>query len=583
MHRTLTRVAALLLLSGSVHAAITYVAGSTCQDAQAAPGNAVCAATKPTGTADNDLLVFFVSTSQTGATDAVPTLSPPTGLTVVANETYTAGGADIRTVVYTRTASSEGASYTFTANDDAAATTNYVGVNIIALRGNGLHLDVTYAAGSHRVQASNTINPDAPNITTATNGAWVITGMNASHNEITAFGAPSGWTLRTSVVSSSYRSGGIATKEEATAGASAPGVWTNTGTASAAESQGITIAVSESASCPAACAGGRTAVCITDTSGSTDADNILNGQSPAVAANADTLCYDATSDILSDAISVSAAGWPVFASAGDVRTDDFDYCIMDAGTACGTDGTYQVTQTPTLSAQTGTATGTTTADLAVTVAQVEGTVYACVQASSVATPSHAQIAAGNNGAGAACTYAANDATPAAAQTFSATGLTAGTSYESCFGQANGATTPLTATVICSDAFITVASGDTTPDAFTFTDLQGVATSTYYCSQPVTITGIDAPSVVSVTGGEYRINSGAAETDQAQISAGDTLMACAYSSSEDQDVIQVTVTVGGQSDVWVITTRTLVASACGSLQSAFSDSIGGAINECDPVE
>ena len=156
-----------------------------------------------------------------------------------------------------------------------------------------------------------------------------------------------------------------------------------------------------SGSCPATCAGGRSARCITDISDASDADNILYGLSPAAVANEDTVCYDATS-VLGDTVNVSAAGWPSIASGGSQLTDSFDYCVMDNGAACGTDGTYEVTFQPVITSVTGIGTGQTTGTVTVTPAgPTEGTVRGvAISKTSYDTygaPTHAQIAAGVDG------------------------------------------------------------------------------------------------------------------------------------------------------------------------------------------
>ena len=50
--------------------------------------------------------------------------------------------------------------------------------------------------------------------------------------------------------------------------------------------------------------------------------------------------------------------------------------------------------------------------------------------------------------------------------------------------------------------------DMTPDPFTFMAQAGVAVNTLVTSNSVTVTGINAPSPVSITGGQYSVNGGA---------------------------------------------------------------------------
>ena len=54
--------------------------------------------------------------------------------------------------------------------------------------------------------------------------------------------------------------------------------------------------------------------------------------------------------------------------------------------------------------------------------------------------------------------------------------------------------------------ITTIIGDTAPDAFNFTDITGANLNSQYISNTITITGINAPANISISGGEYRIGA-----------------------------------------------------------------------------
>lgn len=98
--------------------------------------------------------------------------------------------------------------------------------------------------------------------------------------------------------------------------------------------------------------------------------------------------------------------------------------------------------------------------------------------------------------------------------------------------------------------------DNTPDAFAFTDVTDADPETLYTSDSETITGMDAGTAVSITGGEYRINGGAWTAAAGTIDPGDTLELRATSSAESEGVVTVTVTVGTVSVEWSITTRVI---------------------------
>lgn len=571
--------ALLLLAAAQAQAAITLVGASTAADAFTAGGGSATATVSvsvPTGMVTGDMMYACVSGYV--SSDGQPTLNTPTGWTAIANETYYSGGSDHALGVYqcsvdTCTSSSYG--FVVTRNSGTGAVQGAAGM--IALRGASSTLDVTYASGSHRVQSANTDNPDQPDITTVTNYAWALGcyGATSAPAGMTA-GAPSGMTLRTSKFTNDGRKMALASIERATAGAYAPGVWTHTGGTSVAESQAVTFAVAPSAS---GCAVGRSSVTITSVANNTDPDNITcsgatcyggTGQSPAIAASQDTVCYEAVTDVLGDTVTVTADGWVVLSSEGETRSDNFEYCYLDNGAACAADATYEITQTPILVAEVATAVTASGAAISTTSDQLEGTIYACVQASSVATPSHAQIAAGNNGAGAACTYPSSDATPSSPQPFTASGLTGAISYEACFGQANAATPALQATVVCSDAFTTVAAGDTTPTAFSFTALSRVAAGSAQLSSEVTVAGIDAAANVSVSGCQWQKNTGAgfgaATSAVGTVVVGNLVRLSVDASSEGADTTTCTLTIGGVSGTWSVTT------ASGGLPDLVGDTI-----------
>ena len=293
--------------------------------------------------------------------------------------------------------------------------------------------------------------------------------------------------------------------------------------------------------------------------------NLYYGHSGAIAIGDQFACDDDT-DGNSWAVTIDSDGYPTAAAGGSKLTDDIDCYIWDAtDETWGTIFSYQFTTTPALTNLAASSIATTTATLSVDTDIAEGTVYACVQAVAVATPSHAQIAAGNNGAGAACVYAGSDASVTVPQTFAATGLTADTDYEHCHGQANAATTPLTATVVCNP-FSTLPVGDTTPSAFTFTDLTNVALATEYASNAIQVlavgAGLDVP--ISVTGGAYAVSDdgvtyGSYTTSSGVVQLSDWVRVRHTSSADYATATGTVLTIGGVSDTWTTTTRTLSIS------------------------
>lgn len=95
--------------------------------------------------------------------------------------------------------------------------------------------------------------------------------------------------------------------------------------------------------------------------------------------------------------------------------------------------------------------------------------------------------------------------------------------------------------------------DTTPDAFTFTDQTAVALSTLRTSNTVTITGINAASAVSITGGEWQKNGGSWGSGAGTVVVNDTVAVRHTSSGTDATAVNTTLTIGGVSDTFTSTT------------------------------
>ncbi len=117
----------------------------------------------------------------------------------------------------------------------------------------------------------------------------------------------------------------------------------------------------------------------------------------------------------------------------------------------------------------------------------------------------------------------------------------------------------------SDAFSSTTSAtvpsDTTPNAFTFTDQINVAPSTPVTSAAVTITGIDAPSAISVSGGAYSIGCTTAyATTAATVSAGQQVCVRHTSAANSGTTTNTLLTVGGVSDTFTSTTAVPQADA-----------------------
>lgn len=96
-------------------------------------------------------------------------------------------------------------------------------------------------------------------------------------------------------------------------------------------------------------------------------------------------------------------------------------------------------------------------------------------------------------------------------------------------------------------------GDRIPSAFGFTDVVDANLSTVTTSDTVTPTGYDVTTSWTVTGGEASVAGGAWATSGA-INPGQNIQLRATSSSSYATAVSATLTIGGISDVWYVTTR-----------------------------
>jgi hypothetical protein len=95
--------------------------------------------------------------------------------------------------------------------------------------------------------------------------------------------------------------------------------------------------------------------------------------------------------------------------------------------------------------------------------------------------------------------------------------------------------------------------DTTPDAFSFVAQTGVAISSTITSAAITVSGIDTPSPITVTGGQYRKNGGAATSSPGTVVNGDQVQAVHTSSASYLTATNTVVTIGGVSGTFTSTT------------------------------
>jgi hypothetical protein len=98
--------------------------------------------------------------------------------------------------------------------------------------------------------------------------------------------------------------------------------------------------------------------------------------------------------------------------------------------------------------------------------------------------------------------------------------------------------------------------DSTPTAFTFNDETDIALSTAKVSNTITVAGIDTTANITVsgdTGYGYKKNGAACTASAGTVVVNDTVNACVTSSGSNSTATAASVTIGGVSDTYTVTT------------------------------
>ncbi len=107
----------------------------------------------------------------------------------------------------------------------------------------------------------------------------------------------------------------------------------------------------------------------------------------------------------------------------------------------------------------------------------------------------------------------------------------------------------------SDTYtVTTLASDTTPTAFSFTDVTRALVSTVYTSNTITIAGINDAADITVTGGTYSKNGGAFTANAGTVDVGDEVQVRATSSADKKTAVNAVLTIGGVADTYTVTTR-----------------------------
>ena len=117
--------------------------------------------------------------------------------------------------------------------------------------------------------------------------------------------------------------------------------------------------------------------------------------------------------------------------------------------------------------------------------------------------------------------------------------------------------PVGATIDRGQGIVTILNDDvgtdTTPDGFSFAPVTGAALGSVQTSNAITVSGINAASPISVSGGAYSINGGAFVTTPGTVTVGQTVRVQQTASNTAAATTTATLTIGGVSADFVVTT------------------------------
>ncbi len=124
---------------------------------------------------------------------------------------------------------------------------------------------------------------------------------------------------------------------------------------------------------------------------------------------------------------------------------------------------------------------------------------------------------------------------------------------SCGGALSGSTYSTNA--IAGDCTVSASfsGNDTTPDAFSFTAVGNAVLSALQTSASITVAGITMGAAISVTGGEYSINSGGFVSTAGVVNNGDSVAVRHTASATYKTATTTTLNIGGVTASYVSTT------------------------------
>jgi len=121
--------------------------------------------------------------------------------------------------------------------------------------------------------------------------------------------------------------------------------------------------------------------------------------------------------------------------------------------------------------------------------------------------------------------------------------------------------------------VTTVAADPVPDAFSFFSFVGAGLNSVVTSGPITVTGINTASPISVTGGQYSVNGGPFTASAGTVSPGDLVAARLTSVSTYGTTATAVVRIGGVDGVFRVTTENSPIALTPSTVNFFEPALG----------
>ncbi len=113
-----------------------------------------------------------------------------------------------------------------------------------------------------------------------------------------------------------------------------------------------------------------------------------------------------------------------------------------------------------------------------------------------------------------------------------------------------------------------------PQAFSFTPVTGAQPGATVTSNSITVSGINIPSSISITGGKYSVNGGAYSTSPGTVNPGVGVKVQLVASANNLTQNQAKLNIGGVIGTFTVTTAGSGSGSSGSGSSGSSSSSGG---------